>query len=146
MSPITTNNNSPFLLCQVLLFPFVRHGPDIFVDLGHFRYRFVMFRVHNILVFRRREELPPLFSHVDDVFSTGLNVGAVLARLRSRLKRNKPTEVRLAALWYKPSQTRTDLTPDYYQNKTDNWLVLPYEVDCLTPDELAQNKPAILKL
>ena len=78
---------------------------------------------------------------VDEVFSTGMNVHAVIARLESRLKRNMPKALRVAALWYKPASRRTERTPDYFQHKTDNWLVLPYELTGLSSSELEQQKP-----
>lgn len=83
---------------------------------------------------------------VDDVFSTGLNVDAVIARLKSRLKRNMPSELRVASLWYKPEFRRTQRAPDFYQNETSEWLVLPYELSGLSPQELDQHKPVAAKL
>ena len=44
---------------------------------------------------------------VDDVYSTGLNVAAVLTRLKDRLKRNMPEDVRIAVPWYKPARNQT---------------------------------------
>lgn len=79
---------------------------------------------------------------VDDVFSTGLNVQAVLERLRTRLKRNIPEDVRVASLWYKPDARRVDTVPDYYQSTTSDWLVLPYELTGLSDEELQQHKAA----
>ncbi|MGV0034378.1 MAG: phosphoribosyltransferase, partial [Candidatus Azotimanducaceae bacterium WSBS_2022_MAG_OTU7] len=76
---------------------------------------------------------------VDDVFSTGMNVQAVIARLESRLRRNMPQAVKVAALWYKPGSRRTERAPDYFQNETDGWLVLPYELTGLSPTELEQH-------
>ena len=78
---------------------------------------------------------------VDDVFSTGLNVEAVIDRLQTRLKRNMPQEVRVATLWYKPESRRTERKPDFYQHEADSWVVLPYELDGLTDDELQAHKP-----
>lgn len=78
---------------------------------------------------------------VDDVFSSGLNVQAVISRLTNRLKRNMPQEVRVAVPWYKPAHNRTDRAPDYYLHTTESWLVMPYELSGLTVDEIAQNKP-----
>lgn len=83
---------------------------------------------------------------VDDVFSTGMNVQAVIARLESRLRRNMPQALKVAALWYKPSSRRTERAPDYYQHETDSWLVLPYELTGLSPSELEQHKPSAFKL
>ncbi len=79
---------------------------------------------------------------VDDVFSTGMNVQAVIARLESRLKRNMPQALKVAALWYKPASRQIERAPDYFQHETDNWLVLPYELTGLSPSELEQHKPS----
>ena len=78
---------------------------------------------------------------VDDVYSTGLNVQAVLARLAQRSKRNMPRDVRVAVPWFKPSRSRTSRRPDFYIHETDKWLVLPYEMNGLSRAEIDANKP-----
>lgn len=78
---------------------------------------------------------------VDDVFSSGLNVKAVITRLSKRLKRNMPAEVRVAVPWYKPLHNRTDRAPDFYLHTTEDWLVMPYELSGLNAAEIAGNKP-----
>jgi len=83
---------------------------------------------------------------VDDVFSSGLNVQAVISRLSKRLKRNMPSEVRVAVPWYKPAHNRTDRAPDYYLHTTEDWLVMPYELSGLNADEIATHKPFLLPL
>jgi len=83
---------------------------------------------------------------VDDVFSSGLTTSAVIRRLTSRLKNNMPADVRIAVPWYKPLYNRTTLTPDFYVNQTDDWLVMPYELSGLTFAEIAQNKPWMLPI
>ena len=83
---------------------------------------------------------------VDDVFSTGLNVAAVVDRLHARLKRNMPVDVRIATPYYKPANRKTTRTPDYYLYECHEWLVLPYELDGLTEAELATYKPAAARL
>jgi len=80
---------------------------------------------------------------VDDVFSTGLNVEAVINRLEKRLKRNMPWNVKVASLWVKPDQNRTGRRPDFYMHQTDDWLVLPYELCGLTAEELQNEKPFV---
>jgi len=77
---------------------------------------------------------------VDDVFSSGLNVSVVLNRLQKRLKLNMPKEVRIAVPWYKPERNRSDRTPDYYINETNDWLVMPYELSGLHVDALREHK------
>ena len=83
---------------------------------------------------------------VDDVYSTGLNVQAVIDRLASRMRRNLPRDVRIAVPWYKPARNRTGRTPDYHLHETDKWLVLPYELTGLSLDEIRTHKAFIAPL
>jgi hypothetical protein len=83
---------------------------------------------------------------VDDVYSTGFNVDAVIRRLQSRLKRNMPESIRVACLWYKPKKNRTGRTPDFTIHEGDDWLVLPYELCGLTDEELRDHKPFVLPI
>ena len=80
---------------------------------------------------------------VDDVLSTGRNVTAVINRLQSHLKRNMPQEVKVAALWHRPSHDQTGLVPDFSLHATQNWLVFPYELNGLTREEIQSNKPFV---
>ncbi len=77
---------------------------------------------------------------VDDVFSSGLNVKAVIDRLSHRTKRNMPEDVRVAVPWYKPANNRTGRAPDFYLHETDDWLVLPWELNGLTREEIYRHK------
>ena len=83
---------------------------------------------------------------VDDVYSTGLNVKAVIDRLSSRMRRNLPHDVRIAVPWYKPARNRTGRIPDYHLHETDRWLVLPYELNGLSVDEIRTHKPFLAPL
>ncbi len=83
---------------------------------------------------------------VDDVMSSGLNVEAVITRLSGRLKRNMPDEVRVAVPWWKPSRKKTQREPDYYLHKTEDWLVMPYEMSGLSEDDIQKNKPYLANL
>ena len=77
---------------------------------------------------------------VDDVFSSGQNVEAVIQRLESKSKRNMPQDVRIAVPYFKPARNRTGRKPDYYLHETDEWLVLPYEITGLSREEIAEHK------
>ncbi|MEM7280384.1 MAG: phosphoribosyltransferase family protein [Pseudomonadota bacterium] len=83
---------------------------------------------------------------VDDVSSSGLTLDVVERRLQSRLKKNMPRDVRLATVWYKPKHNKTGKKPDFYVHETDDWLVLPYELQGLTPQEIRIHKPMVAKL
>jgi len=83
---------------------------------------------------------------VDDVFSSGLTNQALIGRLQKRLKRNMPQQVRTAVPWYKPSRNRTARRPDYFIHETDDWLVMPYELDGLNRAEIETHKPWMLPI
>ena len=83
---------------------------------------------------------------VDDVYSTGLNVQAVIERLATRTRLNMPHDVRIAVPWYKPTNNRTGRAPDYFLHQTDRWLVLPYELNGLSPTEIRTHKPFLAPL
>lgn len=78
---------------------------------------------------------------VDDVYSSGKSIEAVITQLSKRAKRNLPKEIKIAVPWYKPSQNRSIRQPDYFTNTSDKWLVLPYEMVGLTEAEIFENKP-----
>ena len=79
---------------------------------------------------------------VDDVYSTGSSVQAVIDRLTEKTRRNLPHDIRIATVWYRPTK-KTIREPDYFVNKTSDWLVLPYELSGLSIDELQEHKSAL---
>ena len=79
---------------------------------------------------------------VDDVYSTGSSVKAVIERLAKKARRNLPHDIRIATVWYRATE-RTVRVPDYYIHETADWLVLPYELHGLTVQELRERKPEI---
>lgn len=81
---------------------------------------------------------------VDDVFSTGKSMNAVISRLGSQLKRNMPSQVKVATLWDRPSFHESDLQPNFVQHQTDQWLVFPYEISGLSQQEIEEHKPFLL--
>lgn len=86
---------------------------------------------------------------VDDVFDTGKSVEAFINELKKRCRRNTPSTIKIATVFYKPSKNQTSLTPDYHMRSTEDWLIFPHEIDGLTEEEIAQHKPCadeILKL
>ena len=85
---------------------------------------------------------------VDDVFSSGQNIEAVIRRLTQQCKRNMPADVRIAVPYYKPTKNQTGRAPDYYLHTTESWLVLPSELQGLRLEDIELHKPeaaAILK-
>ncbi|MBZ2168701.1 MULTISPECIES: phosphoribosyltransferase [Marinobacter] len=80
---------------------------------------------------------------VDDVFSTGLNIKAVIDKLERNCKRNMARELKVATLWQRPAYNQTNLQPDYCLHRTDDWLVFPYELNGLTMEEIREHKPFV---
>lgn len=81
---------------------------------------------------------------VDDVFRSGRHIRAVVDQLRVGLRRNMPKELRVAALW-KHTQSKSSQL-DYFLHETDQWIVLPYELSGLSPEELREHKPQLSSL
>ncbi|MCH8866015.1 MAG: hypoxanthine phosphoribosyltransferase [Proteobacteria bacterium] len=77
---------------------------------------------------------------VDDVYSTGSSVRAVIEQLAKKTRRNLPQDIRIATVWYRPTD-KTLRVPDFYVHETDDWLVLPYELTGLSLDELREHRP-----
>ena len=78
---------------------------------------------------------------IDDVFDSGRSIEAFIAELRARCRHNMPRDVRVATVYYKPARTKTALRPDFYVRETDDWLIVPHEVDGLSRAEILANKP-----
>ncbi|MDH5783240.1 MAG: phosphoribosyltransferase [Candidatus Bathyarchaeota archaeon] len=57
---------------------------------------------------------------VDDVADTGKSLRLV----RSHLKEQEATDVKIAAIYYKPWSV---VTPDWYERKTSHWIIFPWE-------------------
>ena len=79
---------------------------------------------------------------VDDVYSTGSSVKAVIDQLASKTRRNMPKDIRIATVWYRPTE-KTLRKPDYLVHETRDWLVLPYELTGMTLDELREHRPEL---
>ena len=104
----------------------------------------------NIRVHGLQYLLENLCSHhsmliVDDVYSTGSSVNAVLRQLQQKTRRNLPHDIRIATVWYRPSE-KTLRTPEYFVHETDDWLVLPYEMSGFSIQELKTNRPEMKAL
>ena len=79
---------------------------------------------------------------VDDVYSTGSSAKAVVDQLAKKTRRNLPHDIRIASVWYRPTD-RTIREPDFYVHETSDWLVLPYELSGLSIGELRDNRPEL---
>ncbi len=99
-------------------------------------------QVHGLNYLIRRLESENSLLIVDDVHDTGLSIDQAIRDLQAACKKNSP-EIRIATPYYKPTNNKTDRVPDYYLHETDQWLVFPHELDGLTIEEIAGNKPEL---
>lgn len=81
---------------------------------------------------------------VDDVFDSGRSIQAILKKLKSKTRRNMPSDIRIACPWYKPSRNKTKLVPHFFVHETDDWLVFPHELKGLSSAELRAGKPELM--
>jgi len=97
-------------------------------------------RVHGMQYLLETLENDHALLIVDDVYSTGLSIQAVLDQLSRKTRENMPEDVRIAVPWCKPAANRTGRLPDFTLHETDEWLVMPYELKGLSLDEIASHK------
>ena len=114
---------------------------------GAHRYPEMLSKAGGIRVHGLQYLLENLCSHhsmliVDDVYSTGSSVQAVIDQLTRKTRRNLPGDIRIATVWYRPTAA-TLRTPDYFVHETEDWLVLPYELSGQSLEELRANRPEL---
>ncbi len=103
-------------------------------------------RVHNTRYLVDRVEASDSILIVDDVYSSGRSVEAVIKRLKRKLRRNMAEEVRIAVPWYKPTHNRTGRVPDFTIHETDKWVVMPHELNGLSAEEIKKHRPIVHEL
>jgi len=103
-------------------------------------------RVHGLNYIIEKADAAHGLLIVDDVYDTGLSIQAVIDALNRLSRRNTPQDIRVATVFFKPGNNRTDRRPDYYIHETDKWLVFPHELEGLSPEEIALHKPEIARV
>jgi len=78
---------------------------------------------------------------IDDIFDSGRSVEAIISKLEEKCRRNTPSDIRIATVYYKPTRNKTPRVPDFYLHETDAWTVFPHELEGCTTEELKKNKP-----
>lgn len=102
-------------------------------------------RVHGLSYLIKNINAEDSLLIVDDVYDTGLSIQAIVENLYMKARKNTP-HIRVATVYFKPENNKTDRNPDFYVHKTDRWLVFPHELDGLTLDEIYQNKPGLKEI
>jgi hypoxanthine phosphoribosyltransferase len=102
-------------------------------------------RVHGLSYLIKNINAEDSLLIVDDVYDTGLSIQAIVDNLHMKARKNTP-HIRVATVYFKPENNKTDRDPDFYVHKTDRWLVFPHELDGLTLEEIYQNKPGLREI
>lgn len=96
-------------------------------------------RVHGLTYLVKHLNVNDKLLIVDDIYRSGKNAKATIAELEKRLRRNMPSEVRVATVWKKASLLEGH-GPDFFVNETDDWVVFPYELQGLSLEEIKKHK------
>ncbi len=103
-------------------------------------------RVHGLNYIVEKAEAEHNLLIVDDVYDTGLSIQAVIEAIGRLSRRNTPRDIRVATVFFKPANNRTDRRPDYFVHETDTWLVFPHELKDLSAEEIDLHKPEIARV
>jgi len=114
------------------------------------RYSEMVSKAEAIRVHGMQYLLENLCSHhsmliVDDVYSSGSSVAAVIDQLTRKTRRNLPKDIRIATVWYRPTD-KTLRTPDYFVHETQDWLALPYELTGMSIAEIIEQRPELASI
>ena len=96
-------------------------------------------RVHGLTYLVKHLNVNDKLLIVDDMYRSGKNAKATIAELEKRLRRNMPSEVRVATVW-KQASLPEGTGPDFCVNETDDWVVFPYELQGLSLEEIKKHK------
>jgi hypoxanthine phosphoribosyltransferase len=103
-------------------------------------------RVHGLGYVVKNANAEDTLLIVDDVYDSGLSVQALINSLKDDARKNTPSDIRIATIYYKPLNNKTNRTPDYYLYETDAWLVFPHELNGLSTEEINEHKPRVAEL
>jgi hypoxanthine phosphoribosyltransferase len=100
-------------------------------------------RIHDINYLKDNLRREDKLLIVDDVHDSGSSIQALIERIKDECADNCPSEIRFAATYYKPANSKVSFAPDFFVKSTDDWLVFPHELSGLSIDELIDEKPEI---
>lgn len=103
-------------------------------------------RVHGLGYIVKNANAEDTLLIVDDVYDSGLSVQALIDSLKEKARKNTPSDIRIATIYYKPHNNNTNRIPDYYLYETDAWLVFPHELNGLSVEEINEHKPRVAEL
>lgn len=97
-------------------------------------------RVHGLEYIVEHANVEDSLLLVDDIFDSGRSIDAVMKTLQNKMRMNLPHDIRIATVFYKPENNKTDIIPNYFVESTDRWVVFPHELEDMTIHEIYQAK------
>lgn len=64
---------------------------------------------------------------IDDIFDSGRSIDSIVNAMHARYLPDHPT-IRIGTLFYKPAENKTSRSPDFYVEKTSDWIVFRHEL------------------
>lgn len=77
---------------------------------------------------------------VDDVHDSGHSVAAISDAVSAI---EQPESIKTACAYFNPGHNQVTFEPDYFVHKSNTWLVFPHELQGLSEQELAREKPGL---
>ena len=81
---------------------------------------------------------------IDDIFDSGRSLEAVIAKLKLKMRNNFPHDIRIATIFYKPQNRKTDIVPNYFVSTTEQWIIFPHEIEDMNTDEIEISKGPVI--
>lgn len=80
---------------------------------------------------------------VDDILDTGYSLAALIDAIKAI---QQPASIKVACAYYNPDHNEVGIDPDYFVHQSERWLVFPHELQGLSNNELASEKPGMGQL
>jgi len=97
-------------------------------------------KVHGLEYIESHANINDSILLVDDIFDSGNSIKAILTVLKQKMRNNLPHDIRIATVYYKPLNNKTNIIPNYFLKETDNWVIFPHELEDLTIEEIRKEK------
>ena len=97
-------------------------GNKVFIDISEHTKKKIKSSNNNILI-------------VDDVFDSGYTMLNLVNYLHTKLKVSID-KIKIATVYYKPNNNETTLSPNFYVQEREEWIVLPHELIGLSNEEV----------
>lgn len=100
--------------------------------------------VHGLEYIIEHANQPDSILLIDDIFDSGRSLEAVIKKLKLKMRNNLPHDIRIATVFYKPQNRKTDIVPNYFVSTTEQWIIFPHEIEDMNIDEIEISKGSVI--